>query len=473
VSDDIGDLLDLALEAYGDDAECAARLERQSARHREPLRVALVGPQGSGKSTLLNAVLEEDVSPTGPEGTRLVTWFRYGETPTVVARWGDGGARALTVRRGRAGAVIEGIDDLEEGVSHLEVEWPGEILRDLTLIDTPGAGTEEILLPEGGPSEADVLVYVTADLSASDLEVLRAHREASAGFSRGIGAVLVLGHADEAAAGRIDALLAARSVAARRAGDTEVGGLASTILPFAGLLAHGARTLRPADLDAVKTIAGLERAQRERITASADAFLEGEPELGLTKAERVALLERLGLFGVRLASVLLNRGLASAAGLSRELIRQSGVDDIDETLARLRSRSDFLKTDAALSVVEGIVGNSPRVAETAELTAAIERVRVSSHDLRELHVLASIRQSALPAELRADVTRLLGGRGTSPAHRLDVDEPIAVEHLVERARDEVSRWRALAEDGRSDPEVVRIARVVVRSAEGMLDQLAG
>ena len=451
---DVADLLELARVVYGASDECVARLDAQSARLGEPLRVAVVGPGASGKSTLVNALIEEDGGRMAPaRSTKLVTWFRHGETPRVRVR-------------------------LEDGVRHLEVQRPRGILRDLTLIDTPGTGAPgsaasrdvSFLLPKGGPSAADVVLYVTRDVRPPDLEVLRAYRAASAGLTRGVSAILVLGRADEA--GGVESLLAARSLAGHLADDPGVRSLVVSTVPVAGLLAHGARTLSDADLVALRSVAVLSRAARERITASVEAFSAAGPELDLPPARRAALLDRLGLFGVRLATVLLAGGM-SGDDLRRELTVQSGIDDLRGELDGLRSRADFFKADAALALVADFVRNHPRVAGTADVESAIERVRANAHDLRELRALAALSRSALPADLRADVTGLLGGRGTSPAHRLAVAEPTAVEQLVDRARGAVSRWRAVADDDGSDPEVAGIARVVVRSAEGMLDELAG
>ena len=454
---DIADLLELARDVYGASDECAARLDAQSDRLREPLRVALVGSEGSGKSTLINALIEEDGGRMSPaRSTKLVTWFRYGDTPRVRVR-------------------------LADCVRHLEVQRPREILRDLTLIDTPGTGSPggaasrravSFLLPKGGPAAADVVLYVTSDVRPPDLEVLRAYRAASAGLSRGVSAILVLGRADEAGTGGVESLLAARARAGRLADDPDVRSLVVSTVPVSGLLAQGARTLRDTELSALDSIAALGRAARKRITASVEALSAPGPELDLPRVQRAALLDRLGPFGVRLATVLLAGG-TSSDDLRGELTGQSGIDDLRGALEGLRSRADFFKADAALALVADIVRNHPRASGTADVESAIERVRVGAHDLRELLTLAAISRSALPAELRADVTSLLGGRGTSPAHRLNIVEPTAVENLVDRARGEVSRWRALADDDGSDPEVAGIARVVVRSAEGMLDELAG
>ena len=102
-------------------------------------------------------------------------------------------------------------------------------------------------------------------LHPSDVKFLEAFRDSAAGATRTVCAVGVLSRADEIGSGRIDSLVSAGKVARRYERD---GGLASLVLgviPVAGLVAEGARTLREAEFAAFRTLAALERADREKL----------------------------------------------------------------------------------------------------------------------------------------------------------------------------------------------------------------
>jgi hypothetical protein len=176
---------------------------------------------------------------------------------------------------------------------------------------------------------------------------------------------------------------------------------------------------------------------------------------------------------VRLACVLLGNGVERAADLSRELARRSGIDDVVELLStRLRGRADFLKADAALALVESIALAHPR-GEAAALHATIEQIRSSAHDLHELRLLAVISESPLTSPQRAEARRLLGGVGISAAERLSLPGTSPSDELHSAALEAAANWHALAESVNTEPAVARIARLVARSAEGILADLAG
>ena len=115
------------------------RLQAVLDRLDEPLRVAIAGKVKAGKSTLLNALVGEELAPTGAgECTRIVTWYRDGITyrATLEPRHGD--ARQVPFTRD-GGAITIDLGGTDAGdVNRLVIEWPSSSLRQMTLIDTPG-----------------------------------------------------------------------------------------------------------------------------------------------------------------------------------------------------------------------------------------------------------------------------------------------------------------------------------------------
>ena len=86
-SDLVSRLTSLATEAVALAADDPTRREAQELVHRlgAPLRLAIAGRVKAGKSTLLNALIGEELAATDAgECTRVVTWYRYADTPHVV-----------------------------------------------------------------------------------------------------------------------------------------------------------------------------------------------------------------------------------------------------------------------------------------------------------------------------------------------------------------------------------------------------
>src|SRR3546814_17562598 len=106
------------------------------------------------------------------------------------------------------------------------------------------------LLPENSPSAADAIIYLLRHVHSSDVRFLEAFRDTAAGASQTVNAVAVLSRADEIGSGRIASLLSAAALADRYRRAGKLRALALGVLPIAGLLAAGARTLAGSELHA-------------------------------------------------------------------------------------------------------------------------------------------------------------------------------------------------------------------------------
>ncbi|MGN8129583.1 dynamin family protein [Paenarthrobacter sp. 22069] len=478
-------LLREALEVYGDDPQAADALQGYAQRLAEPLRVAVAGMVKAGKSTLLNAIIGEEIAPTDTgECTRIITWYRHGHTPRITLHTTDGQPRNLPLRRegGRLAFALDGVP--AERVERLDVEWPSPALKALTLIDTPGiaslsqdvsARSVRFLTPEDSPSEADAVIYLMRHLHASDVHFLESFRDTGAGRSGTVNAIAVLSRADEVGAGRIDSLISAGTIAERYSRDPNLRKLALDVLPVAGLLAQSARTLRQPDFEALQALATLDRSGRERMMLSADRFRRSAGPEGLTEAARASLLERFGLFGIRLAVVLIRSGFTEPTPLAHELVRRSGLDPLLELLERqFQSRAAVLKARTALAAVADLLHSRPRP-RTEHLAASLERLEAGDHEFRELRLLAALRTAGveLAPELAAEAERLVGGRGTGACLRLGLAPGTAPDVLAAEARRCLTRWRRIAENPLTARSAAEACRVVVRSCEGVLAECAG
>ncbi|MGH8910004.1 MAG: dynamin family protein [Egibacteraceae bacterium] len=467
-----------AVEAYQDTSE-AVTLRELADRLDSPLRVAIAGKVKSGKSTLLNALVGEEIAPTDAgECTQVVTWYRNGHSPRVTLHPHRGAPRRLVVRRAESGALaldLGGVPAAE--VERLVVDWPSRRLRAMTLIDTPGIGslsrdasarTQALLAPDDAPAAADAVLYLMRHLHAGDVRFLESFRDGGGARATPVNAIAVLSRADEIGAGRIDAMLSAKRIAKRYRADPHVRRLCQTVMPVAGLLAQAGTTLRETECAALATLAAAERADVEALLLSADRFVRAEAPL--SSEERAALLERLGLFGIRLCITMIRQGVQGCAALAAELVRRSGLDELRQALStQFAQRRDLLKARSALLALDQLLRTRP-LAGTQPIVARVERILAGAHEFAEFHLLGSLRTGALG--LRADeiteAERLLGGGGASPAARLALDPDASDAQQRAAALDALGRWQRRAGSPLTARPLADACRVIVRSCEGIL-----
>jgi hypothetical protein len=196
-------------------------------------------------------------------------------------------------------------------------------------------------------------------------------------------------------------------------------------------------------------------------------------ESSLDTDTRARLIERFGLFGVRLGATLVRQGVTDPTALAAELVRRSGLDDLRSLLTtQFAERRDLLKARSALLAIDLVLSREPRPA-AAPLAAEVERILAGAHEFAELRLLATIRSGVvkLPPEALTEAERLLGGDGGAPAARLGLDPAAGPAELSAAALDAAGRWQRRAESPLSGRAVSDVARLVVRSCEGILAQL--
>jgi hypothetical protein len=476
-------LLGRAIDVYADSPQAVGWLRMHLTRFDEPLRVAIAGKVKAGKSTLLNALVGEDIAPTDAgECTRVVTWYQDGPSPRVTMYPRGGSPRQLSIHR-RDGALnfdLAGIPP--DRVDRLTVDWPSQSLRGTTLIDTPGidslstdvsARSHAFLAPEDEPTAADAVVYLMRHLHSGDVRFLESFQDQGVAKATAVNTIAVLSRADEIGVGRLDALMSAKKIASRYRADPKLRDLCQTVVAVAGLLAQTGRTLKQAEYAALSQLAQLPREEMDALLLSADRFVKAETTAPLTSEVRAALLDRLGLFGVRLGVTLIRQGISDPSTLSAELVRRSGLDDLREVLAiQFTERRDLLKARSALLALDLVLRREPRPS-SAPLAVDLERIMSGAHEFAELRMLSALRSGAVkvPEEARVEAERLLGGDGGSVPARLGLDQAADPREARAAAMDALGRWRRRAENPLSSRTVADTARTVMRSCEGILATL--
>jgi replication fork clamp-binding protein CrfC len=472
--------------AYRQRPDVFYELDRIGVRLNEPIRIALAGTLKAGKSTLVNALVGQDIAPTdATEATRIVTWFRHGPTPRVTANhWGG---RHSNVPINHSGGLTFDFRMLNPAdVADLDVEWPAEELADTTIIDTPGTSsltrdiserTLRLLVPADGVPRVDAVVFLLRTLNAADVALLKQISQLVGGASGALGIIGVASRADEIGAGRIDAMLSAADVAKRFTREMNQTGICQAVVPVSGLLALTARTLRQSEFIALQKLAGADNAELSKAMLSVDRFVRADSQLPVDAATRAQLLERFGMFGIRISIAVLAAGVTDAPGLADELLERSGLVALREVIdQQFAQRSDMLKAHTALVSLRKFVEAFPILA-TPYIIADIDPLLADTHAFEELRLLSQLhsRPTTLTEDETASLRRILGGSGTSPVSRLGLNpkDPYADPHEGPRAAFAAAqRWRRRADHPLNDPFTTRACRAAVRSAEAMVADFA-
>ena len=149
-------------------------------RKADPFTLVVCGDFKRGKSSLINALLGEDVVPTNVTAeTVTLNRISYGAHSNEAVL--SGGRRlSLTDEELCRDALEPVIKQLDEPVEQLELRRNIEILKDITVIDTPGlgdAGHDFTGAVEKALQQADAVIYVfsvTYPLSRSEQLYLKA-----------------------------------------------------------------------------------------------------------------------------------------------------------------------------------------------------------------------------------------------------------------------------------------------------------
>ena len=218
-------------------------------------------------------------------------------------------------------------------------------------------------------------------------------------------------------------------------------------------------------------IAGASRTDSDPLFLSADRFVKAETAIPLTSMEREHLLDRLGMFGVRLAVALIRQGAApNATTLSSELVRRSGLVELrDVLLSQFAERRDVLKARSALLALEGVLHEQPVVGSDL-LATDLERITSGAHEFAEIRLLNALRAGGVKvkAQEATEMERVLGAEGGALHTRMDLSPEADVSELRRALQNAIGRWQRRAESPMSSREVADASRVLIRTCEGLL-----
>ena len=462
-------------------------VEQIAERLQGPLRVAIAGRVKAGKSTLLNALVGERLAPTDAgECTKVVSRYHHGASYQVAAHLHDGREQQLPFRRDDGALRIQLGGLREADIRALDITWPSSALKAVTLIDTPGLAsindensrrTREFLEPhrEQAP-EADAVIYLMRHLHKSDVAFLDAFMDRSVAASSSVNSVALLSRADEIGAGRPDAMASAARIAERYRNNAQVRSLASHVMPIAGLLAETGLTLREDEAAALRTVASEPAETLEDMLLSAEQFCD--PAAGeLTVEIRRNLLDRLGLYGVRIMTEEIRSGrVTTASEMAPRLVEASGLDALRGVIDQhFLPRARVLQARTALAAARSLVPHlrvmDGRVADDLERGA--ERIAAGAVDFARLRAANLVTAESLRVtdDERSELQRLfLAG---TPVGSLGLAPDAPPEAVQAAALATIQRWRDRSNDPLADPALIEVCETAARTGERIFAELSG
>lgn len=472
-------VLDVLTRLEGEEPDLGPELRAIRERVEGPLRVAIAGRVKAGKSTLLNALVGERLAPTDAgECTRMVSWYRKGQSYEVSAHLRSGPDRALPFSRDGGALNIDLAGLSEADVAWLDVRWPSSALEQITLIDTPGLSslndensrrTRDFLDHDAeGGSDADAVIYLMRHVHRDDVAFLDAFMDRSVAAASPVNAVAVLSRADEIGAGRLDAMESAARIAHRYESDPQLRSLCASVTPLAGLLAETGLTLREDEVANLRTLAASDPETLERMLLSTDELFELSAS-SLTVELRRDLLDRLGMFGIRLALREVAAGATTAAQLGPRLVEVSGLPALRRIiLEHFLPRARILQARTALTALRSLARtqrdrNAMRATAIDREAERIEANAVEFAQLRAAHLVASGSLRMSEAE-RTELERLL--LAATPAQALGL-EGAPPDEVRAAALAGISRWRNRAATPLAEPALVEVCETAARSCEAV------
>lgn len=146
--------------------EQAVKLWQMVQDAEQPLLVVVMGEFKTGKSTFINTLLGDSILKTdATPATAVVSMLKYGEERAVTLHYRDGRQEEYDFGQ-LTNITAEGDDSykaLRDSLDYVEVAYPNEMLKQITLVDTPGLndhGDKRVESTTQFQHKADVVLWV-------------------------------------------------------------------------------------------------------------------------------------------------------------------------------------------------------------------------------------------------------------------------------------------------------------------------
>ena len=123
-------------------AQFATGLDKLISHTSEPLMLVVMGSFSTGKSSFINALLGEEIAAVEEKPTTaVVTKFCYGQQDKLLLHFRDGKVQSATPQEFTRMTAVnneEKLNEVHEKLDYVERQMPLEILKQVSIIDSPG-----------------------------------------------------------------------------------------------------------------------------------------------------------------------------------------------------------------------------------------------------------------------------------------------------------------------------------------------
>lgn len=521
-------------DSCADATELGFTINELKKRVNVPLRVAVVGIMKAGKSTLMNALVKDKLVFTGNvETTYTVSWFKYGEKPSLRIVFRQTEKEKATGKQPES--LTAPFEDLEKwtvrvkakenprikDVAYIEIFYPNEILKTLELIDTPGLSSSYQLdaqntldflgvksaaeareleqVTQREASQADAIIYAfTRSAGETDQELLNQfHGSSMSGSSSPINALGVYTRSDFSwePESRQTPVELARRITEKTMQHPEMKRLLYTTLPVTAKVVEGIRELNQAEWDYLKELSELDRSVIAELieyvpdftSKKADEYPDSEVREVVGSPEmRKSVEEKVSVYGISEITHYLREGKKQAEILEL-LYERSGVKAVNELItSHFGNRSFLIKTQYIFQYLKEECGKLYRSTENKTvkdicryILDEIDHIETTQHVFQELRILQdyyNLRFKFNDEDEYREFLEITGETGKHCEARLGLKEVYQVTDLAEVAKGKVRQWHARANEFGVSRHYEQAAKVIARSYEILyhhLNELSG
>lgn len=479
------------------------QLQQSEHQLQQPMRVAIVGLIKAGKSTMMNALLGENIVPTGNvEATFNVNIFRYSDSPSLKVHFKNNRPsetksfpelKALTLR-------AKENSDYLNSIKYIEVFYRNQILKNFNLVDTPGLksfyqddsqntieflklhGEELTKVTQAEAQGADAVLYLFShSLAMEDKEAVEMFQGQGVNQATPINAIGVLTKVDiySSDPNVSEPMEAGRKICTRLSAHPQARNIFYTINPICGLLALGAQTLTNEDWEILTKLAQLPPERMNSLIGNVQRFCERIYEdIPVPPSQRQKLFDRLGQYGVQLAYNLIKSGINTPEKLTKELLNHTGIPQLRELiLSHFGHRALLIKLGTVLRQIDRVYfqerhklqGKQQQILE--DIAGKFEELESQEHGFAELAVLRNYYEKKIEFNDN-EVKQMLevtGEFGTSCGERLGLTEHANISEMISVASERIHYWQQKDADYLdADSTTIAAAGVLARSYEGIL-----
>jgi len=499
-------LFDYALQKTPGIPALQEELSRCYQRLEQPMRVAIVGKIKVGKSTIMNALLEERVVETGAvETTFNVNWLCYGSQRSLTVHYKDTSHLPEPMSYEKLADLTKRSEDPKvlaylRSIKYIQVSYPNNILRSFDLIDTPGLesiykddaqntldfimqyGKELTTVTQEEAANADAVLYLfSKGLSEMDDSTLKEFQGDVVGRARPFNAIGVLTKVDANWKAYDDPVQGVQEITRRLAGSQQVRKLFYTILPVAGLLGFGAKTMTAEEFQTLLQVAELPSEQFKRLSHAEDRFTRERPDVTISAARREQLAKRLGMYGINLAYKIVNeKGIREQQDVALALYEHSGLLQLRQLiLSHFGNRAYLIKLSKVLDQLALAFIDIRQHVHTADkalvsdIAGKFQMIRLQEHAFQEIKVLGSYYEGKL-AFMKHEGEELLqitGEHGSTYHDLLSMPINATRAELKWAAETRLCYWKEKSNDFGLDRTTLDAANVIAHSYNRIVYEL--